>query len=285
MTTLTIPQLAFGTGNTREYYVGKNEESIDEEYVKNIASAIRAGFCHIDTAESYGTERTVASAIKLSGVPREKLYITTKVLQHIEDPEAALHDSLHRLNVDYLDCYLIHNPYLEKFGKTITRKQAWQTLEKMKDKGLVKSIGVSNYQIKHLEELLQFARIKPAVNQIEFHPNLQQEELIDFMKKHDIAFSVYGALAPLISKDPQALIDTVQSIADKHHKTTTQVLIRWALQKGATTVVTSSTKDERIKELLDSTSFELSPDEVDAISKEGNTGAVRKYWPQGLFDK
>jgi diketogulonate reductase-like aldo/keto reductase len=255
MTVPDLPQLAFGVGNLRQYYVGKNDEPIDPTYVENIASAIRAGFHHIDTAEVYSTEHTVAAAIKASGVPREKLFITIKILPHIEDPETALRDSLKRLKTDYVDLYLIHNPFLDKLGFKISRKEAWQTLEKLHGLGLAKNIGVSNHQVEQVEELLEYARVKPFVNQIEYNPNLQQQELITFMKNNKIAFSVYGALAPLISKSQQSLLDVIQGIADKHGKTSSQVLIKWTLQQGAVTVITSSSKDERIKELLDSTSF------------------------------
>jgi diketogulonate reductase-like aldo/keto reductase len=284
MTITTIPAVGFGTGNLRPYYEGKNDEPIDEAYVDNIVQAIQAGFTHIDTAEVYGTEKTVARAIQKSGVPREKLFIITKIFPDLEDPEKALRASLKRLGVDYVDQYLIHTPFFEKLGVKNTRKSAWQTLEKLHDQGLAKSIGVSNFQVQHLNEILSFARIRPAINQIEYNPNLPQTELINYLKKHDIGFSVYGALAPLISGEHTALVDIVKEIADRHRKTPSQVLIKWSLQKGAKSIITSSRNESRIKELLNSSDFTLDESEVERISAEGQGSHVRKYWPAALFE-
>jgi len=269
--------LSFGTGNLRPYHPGKNDEPIDEQLVTNIKNAIRLGFTNIDTAEVYGSERTVGKAIKESGVPRDTLYIVTKILMNITDPEQDIKKSLERLGVSYIDQYLIHNPEFTQLGIPTTLKEAWQKLETLVDKGYTKSIGVSNFDIHYLEEVLSFARIKPIINQIEYHPSLQNDKLIEYSKKHGIATAAYGALAPLKSND-SSVKAAVEEIAKHHGKSPAQVLLRWARHKGIDIVVTFSRDEQRLKEYAGALEFSLTSDEVKRISEDGAKTHVKQYW-------
>jgi diketogulonate reductase-like aldo/keto reductase len=158
---VTAYWLSFGTG--RASGNDRHEASIEEPLVDNIKLAINLGFTNIDTAERYGSERAVGKAIKESNLPREQLYIVTKIFAGVEDPEQDIKSSLARLGVEYVDQYLIHSPEFKKMmNLDISLKEVWQNLETLVDKGYTKSIGISNAEIHHLEEIISFARIKPV---------------------------------------------------------------------------------------------------------------------------
>ncbi|TGK06463.1 aldo/keto reductase [Leptospira fletcheri] len=214
--------------------------------------AFEAGIRHVDTARIYGNEEDVGEAVRESGIPRKELFITTK-LWNGDQKEARKHLelSLRNLGMDYVDLYLIHFPIAG------TRKQAWKELEKAYKDGLAKSIGVSNYTVPHLEEILSHAEIVPAINQVEFHPFLNQTELSRKCSEHGIVLEAYSPLAhgKRIS-DPKLL-----RLAEKYRKTPAQILIRWAIDKGFV-VIPKSVRKERIRENSEVFDFALSSEDL-----------------------
>jgi len=219
--------------------------------------AIEAGYRHIDTAAIYQNEASVGKAVAESGVPREQVFVTTKVWNSDQGYDGALRafqTSLNKLAMDYVDLYLIHWPVKGKF------KETWRAFEHIYGEGRAKAIGVSNFLVHHLEDLLGSAKVKPMVNQVEFHPRLQQPELLAFDQKNEIA---HEAWAPIM-KGRVNDIPEIQAIAKTHGKTPVQVTLRWELQKGVVTIP-KSVKQERIASNVDVFDFELSEKEMAAI--------------------
>lgn len=172
-------QLAYGTGSA--WYKTCDESKLDQVCIDSTKTAIGLGYYHLDGAEVYKTESELGAAISRSGVAREKLFVVTKVITNIADIPTALNTSLKKLGVDYVDLYLIHAPF---FGETKAEHQTkWKQMEELKNQGLTKSIGVSNYLPEHLEWILETCSIPPAINQIEFHPYLQHTDLLKFHKE------------------------------------------------------------------------------------------------------
>ncbi|MDN9009391.1 aldo/keto reductase [Brevibacillus laterosporus] len=231
------------------------------ELVAAVKSAIKHGYRSIDTAAIYGNETSVGQAIREgiqeANISREDLFVTSKVWNAdlgYEATLAAFETSLNKLGLEYLDLYLIHWPVKGKY------KDAWRALEKLYKDGRVKAIGVSNFQIHHLEDLMGKAEIKPMINQVEFHPYLTQKELITFCRTHDIQMEAWSPLMQGQLLDNPVL----QEIADKHGKTVAQVILRWDLQHGVVTIP-KSTKEHRIVENASVFDFELTQEEMDRI--------------------
>ncbi|OZT11744.1 aldo/keto reductase [Priestia aryabhattai] len=238
-----------------------------QQVIDSVKWAINAGYKSIDTAKIYENEEGVGQAIKEAGVPREDLFITTKVWnsdQGYDSTLEAFETSLNKLGLDYLDLYLIHWPVEGKY------KDTWRALEKLYKDGKVKAIGVSNFQIHHLEDLMKDAEVKPMVNQVELHPLLTQVELRDFCKKNDIQIEAWSPLAQGELLDNAVL----KEIADKHGKSTAQVILRWDLQSEIVTIP-KSVKEHRIVENASIFDFELSQDDmakIDALNKNHRVG-------------
>lgn len=230
-----------------------------ELVVESVAAAIRNGYRAIDTASFYQNEEGVGLAIKESGVAREELFITTKLWnsdQGYESALAAFELSMSKLGLEYLDLYLIHWPGKDKF------KETWKAFEKLYKEGRVRAIGVSNFQIHHLEELMKDAEVKPMVNQVEYHPHLTQKELQAFCQKEGIQLEAWSPL-----KQGQLLSEPViEEIASKHNKSVAQVIIRWDLQNGVVTIP-KSIKEHRIVENADVFDFELSAEDMEKIDR------------------
>ncbi|AUM67192.1 aldo/keto reductase [Brevibacillus laterosporus] len=231
------------------------------ELVAAVKSAIKHGYRSIDTAAIYGNETSVGQAIhegiQEANISREDLFVTSKVWNAdlgYEATLAAFETSLTKLGLEYLDLYLIHWPVKGKY------KEAWRALEKLYKDGRVKAIGVSNFQIHHLEDLMGEAEIKPMINQVEFHPYLTQKELITFCRAHDIQMEAWSPLMQGQLLDNPVL----QELADKHGKTVAQVILRWDLQHGVVTIP-KSTKEHRIVENASVFDFELTQEEMDRI--------------------
>ena len=210
-------------------------------------------------------------------MPRGQLFITTKVMQDIKDPIKSLKDSLARLQLDYVDLYLIHSPFfnLEKDG--IDLRQAWEAMEETHRLGLAKHIGVSNFGVEDLEKLMSFAKIKPVANQVEFNPYLQQPELAEYCEKHGIVREAYGPLIPVVHEKEGPIAPVLAELAKKYEKTPGQILLRWTIQMGVIAVTTSG-KVDRQKEQLQLDDFRLTPDEVQKIKEEGSKHPFRKFW-------
>ncbi|MFD2618543.1 aldo/keto reductase [Terrilactibacillus laevilacticus] len=227
-----------------------------------VKAAIKAGYLSIDTAAIYENEEGVGQGIKEAlaetGLSREDLFITSKVWnadQGYDSTIKAYQTSLDKLGLDYLDLYLIHWPVEGKY------KDTWKALEHLYKEGKIRAIGVSNFQIHHLDVLLKDAEVTPVINQVERHPRLTQKPLQDFCEKHDIRLEAW---APLMVGE---LLDneTIVKIAEKHDKTPAQVILRWHIQEGVV-IIPKSTKEHRIIENGNLFDFELTVDEVAEIS-------------------
>ncbi|MBI2589244.1 aldo/keto reductase [Candidatus Saccharibacteria bacterium] len=244
-----IPQVGLGL------WMNKDGEACRQ----SVKFALEAGYRHFDSAQAYDNEQFLGEAIKKGGVPREELFITTKILndnQWWNDIIPSFEKSLENLQTDYVDLLLLHFPVTE------TRRPAWRRMEEIYKSGRAKSIGVSNYMIHHLEELLKEGDIKPAVNQVELHVFLQQPELVKFCQKNDIVVEAYSPLAHGNGMDDPVLA----SIAKKHGKSTAQIMIRWCIEMG-TVPLPKSTHQGRIKENIDIFNFKLDKQDMADIAK------------------
>ncbi|MFJ7308127.1 aldo/keto reductase [Peribacillus frigoritolerans] len=253
-----MPQLGFGVFKVKN----------GNETVESVKKAIEVGYRAIDTAAIYENEEGVGQAIRECEVPREELFITSKVWnteQGYETTLKAFEDSLNRLGLEYLDLYLIHWPGKDKYLET------WRALEKLYKDGKVKSIGVSNFHVHHLENLLANSEVKPVVNQIELHPLLTQVEIRDYCAKHEIKVESWSPLGRgNLLEEP-----TINHIAKKHGKSSAQVLIRWHLQHDLV-VIPKSITPSRIKENAQVFDFSLSLNEmnqIDALNKNERFGS------------
>ena len=220
-----------------------------------VRAALEAGFRHIDTASAYGNEESVGAAMRMSGIPRESIFVTTKLWNSDHgNPERALDTSLRKLKMDYVDLYLIHFPVRQ-------RRQSWRALETLQRKGKTRSIGVSNFTIAHLSELLAGSETVPAVNQVELHPYLYQQELLDFCRAKGIVIEAYSPLTHGERlKDPK-LVAIARKYSSSKTKSPAQILIRWALQHGLVVIPKSSNR-RRIFENADVFDFEISNDDM-----------------------
>ncbi|MEK5404624.1 aldo/keto reductase [Paenibacillus sp. FSL W8-0439] len=231
------------------------------ELVNAVKAAVKHGYRSIDTAAIYANENSVGQAIQEAlsenNLSREELFVTSKVWNAdlgYEETRAAYEASLNKLGLDYLDLYLIHWPVQGKY------KEAWRALESLYKEGRIKAIGVSNFQIHHLEDLMQDAEIKPMVNQVEFHPQLTQTELLQFCQKNNIQMEAWSPLMQGQLLDHPVL----QDIANKYGKSVAQVILRWDVQQGVVTIP-KSTKAHRIVENADIFDFELTREDMDQI--------------------
>lgn len=238
------------------------------EVVESVKVAIKNGYRSIDTAAIYQNEEGVGQGIKESEIPRKELFITSKVWNADQGYESALQayeTSLNKLSLEYLDLYLIHWPGKNKF------KETWKALEKLYKDGRVRAIGVSNFKIHHLEELLKDAEIKPMVNQVEYHPHLTQKDLLAFCEKEGIQLEAWSPL-----KQGELLTDsTINEIAEKYGKTAAQVILRWDLQTKVVTIP-KSIKEQRIIENANIFDFELSSEDIkklDGLNKNERVGS------------
>lgn len=269
----SIPQVGLGTWRGKEGQVGQA-----------VRTALRAGYRHIDCAKAYGNQAEVGDAFqtifKEGKIKREDVWITSKLWNtdhKSEDVIKGCKETISELQCDYLDLYLMHWPAV-KGEKMIPIKETWQAMEKLVDEGLCKSIGISNFSVKKTEELLSYARIKPAVNQVELHPYFRNDKLHNFCKQHDVHITAYSPLGSVDSRsafaDPNAvpwLLEdpVVKEIADKHHKGPAQICIRWAIQNG-TSVIPKATSEAHIRSNLDVLDWSLSGEEFDRLSGLGH---------------
>jgi len=257
----TIPQLGFGT-----YQIDPDDA------VTSISLALEAGYRHIDTAQMYGNEAQVGEAVRQCGLKREEVFITSKLNNGVHEPEAArraFDETLQKLGVEYIDLFLIHWPLpLLYDGDYVS---TWKTLEEFKKDGRAKSIGVSNFQVSHLERLADACEIVPAVNQIELHPYFQNRDVAEYGREHGIATEAWSPIAQGTVLDAS----TIAAIAAEIGKTPAQVVLRWHIQQGYIVFPKSNTP-ERIKENFEIFDFTLSDEHVARIDAmdQGKSGRI-----------
>ncbi|MFF3286320.1 aldo/keto reductase [Streptomyces sp. NPDC003023] len=247
---VAMPQLGFGVWQVP-----------DDEAEQTVATALDAGYRSIDTAAIYGNEAGTGKAVAGSGIPREELFVTTKVWNSDQGHDNALRafdTSLGKLGLDYVDLYLIHWPMPAKDMYVDT----YRALEKILADGRAKSIGVSNFKPEHLERLIGETSVVPAVNQVELHPQLQQTGLREFHAKHGIATEAWS---PLGQGKDLLQAPAVVAVAHKHGRTPAQVVLRWHLQVG-NVVIPKSVTPSRIRENIDVFDFELDTDDMAALA-------------------
>lgn len=244
---ISVPQLGLGVWKSRP-----------KECLEAVKSALSLGYRHIDTAAIYGNEADVGTAIKESGVSRSDIFLVTKLWNADQGYDTALRAidvSLKKLGTDYVDMYLIHFPVSGK------RNESWKALEKIKAEGKAKSIGVSNFMVPHLEELLKETGTVPAMNQVEYHPFLQDTKLKEYCIQKGILLEAYSPLA-----HGQKLEDSrITKLASQYKKSNAQILIRWSLQAGHV-VIPKSKNPERIRENADVYDFVLSDSDMKEIA-------------------
>jgi len=268
--------LGYGTGTA--WFKRGDESQIDRSLVESVKTAIGLGYYHLDGAEVYKTEPELGLAIKESGVDRSKLYVVTKVMGGIGDIESALKTSLKKLQLDYVDLYLIHAPYFADEGKDAAKLQkAWAVMEKVKEAGLAKTIGVSNYLPSHLSTTLETAKIPPAINQIEFHPYLQHPDLLAFHKQHNIATSAYGPLTAVTKGKPGPCDEYLAALAKKYAVSEGEIYLRWCIDQDIVPITTSS-KEQRLSDYLRCATFKLTPEEIKRIKELGEEKHFRGFW-------
>ena len=255
----SIPQLGFGVFKVDPAETGRI-----------VTDALEVGYRHIDTARIYGTEEGVGRALAASGIPRDELYVTTKLWNDDQGTQSALDAfdaSLDRLGLEYVDLYLIHWPVPAQDRYV----ESWNALAQIRESGRARSIGVSNFMVPHLERLIAETGVVPSVDQIELHPAHQQPDVVEFAAANGIAIESWGPLGQ--GKYPLLELPAVTEAAAAHGKSPAQVVVRWHLQRGFI-VFPKSNRRERMAENFDVFDFALSDVEVDAISALEDAGRL-----------
>lgn len=258
----TIPCIGYGTYKTSE-----------EEVYDAVIAAIKAGYRHIDTAAFYKNEAGVGRAVRECGVPREEIFVTSKVWntdRGYENTKRAFAESMERLGLEYMDLYLIHWPANKKqFGDEAKKINAetWRALEELYAEGKIKAIGLSNFLPHHIEELMEGAKVKPMVDQIEFHPGWAQLEVSEYCLKNDIVVEAWSPLGRKDALDNEVL----REIGAKYRKSAAQICVRWVMQHGILPLP-KTVNPGRMAENADVFDFELTAEEMKTIDELENLG-------------
>jgi 2,5-diketo-D-gluconate reductase A len=257
-----IPQLGFGVYQIKP-----------DETAAAVRSALEVGYRHIDTAQMYGNEKAVGQGIRDSGTDRDEVFVTSKLnngYHRPDDARRAFDDTLSALGFDYVDLFLIHWPLPTLYDGDFV--STWKALEEFAGDGRARSVGVSNFQVAHLQKLAEESKTVPAVNQIEVHPYFANDEVRAYGREHGIATEAWSPIAQGKVLDDEV----ITRIAEAHHKTPAQVVLRWHIQRGDV-VFPKSVHPERIKANFDLFDFDLTNGEVDEIKgldrgESGRTG-------------
>ncbi len=239
-----MPQLGYGV-----YQVSK------EECEKCVLDALKVGYRHLDTAQSYFNEEEVGNAIVKSGIPREEIFLTTKVwIEHYgyEETKKSVFESLQKLKSNYIDLVLLHQPFGDYYG-------AWRALEDLYAQGIIRAIGISNFYPDRMVDICSFARIAPMVNQVETHPHNQQIEAQKWMEKYDVQIEAWAPFGE--GRGGLFADETIAKIAAKYNKTVAQVILRWELQRGIV-IIPKSVHIERMEQNFNVFDFELSKEDM-----------------------
>jgi diketogulonate reductase-like aldo/keto reductase len=254
-----IPQIGLGLWQVKD----------EAEFNQSFEAGVAAGYRHFDSAQAYKNEQYLGAALKKSGLNRDDVWVTTKIaVEHFGYKHAlkSFDESLEKLQLEYVDLILLHFPV------SVLRKKSWTALEEIKAAGKAKSIGVSNYTIKHLEEMKSYAKVMPSINQVELHVFLQQPDLIKYCHDNSIAIEAYSPLAHAKAGADEPIL---QEIADKHGKTFAQVMLRWLIEKDLI-ILPKSVTPARVQENIDIFDFEL--DESDMQKLAGLDRDLRTCW-------
>jgi diketogulonate reductase-like aldo/keto reductase len=260
-----VPAIGFGTWEIRP----------DDQAKASVAKALEVGYRVIDTAKIYGNEAGVGQAIRDSGIPREEIFITTKLWSDDHGYDSTLRacqQSLDRLGLEYLDLYLIHWP------ATPRRHDSWRAFEKLDGDGLIRAAGVSNYSVEHLEEVLERSELVPAINQVEFHPFIfeAQQELLDLCLSQDVLIEAYSPLRRVSAE----LTDSIEAVARRYNKTPQQLVLRWCVEH-CTLPLPRSKNPEHMASNFDIFDFEI--DENDMRTLDSLSDGERVTWdPAGM---
>lgn len=211
-------------------------------------------------------------------MPREKLYVVTKLNGTAKRPDvlAAFNTSLAKLDLDYVDLYLVHAPFLADSDEEL--QEVWRQMEAIKESGKARTIGVSNFLQEHLEAILKTAKVPPAINQIEYHPYLQHGDLVPFHRKHNIAVSAYAPLTAVTRAKPGPLDATYADLAKKYGVTEADIALRWCIDQGVVAITTTANEQRLQGYLQKLPSFKLTPKEVETISEVGKQKHYRAFW-------
>lgn len=266
---MKIPSLDLSDGNNiPQIGLGLWQVKDEVEFKTSFNAGIAAGYRHFDSAQAYDNEQFLGEAWHKSGLEREDLFITTKIaVQHFgyKKTKSSFEESLLKLQTEYVDLLLLHFPV------TILRKNTWKAVEEIHAAGQAKSIGVSNYTIRHLEEMKDYAKVLPVVNQVELHVFLQQPELIKYCQDHDIVVEAYSPLVRGRGMDDE----TIVAVAKKHSKSPAQIMLRWCLEQNLV-ILPKSVTPSRIQENIDVFDFKLDKEDLQALAKLDN--GMRTNW-------
>ncbi len=234
---------------------------LNHQLSNSIADAIKMGYRLIDTSAAYSNEEAIGRAIRISGVDRKQIFVTTRVTngqQYARQVREAFFKSLETLRLDYIDLYMFHWPVTDLFLDT------WKEMEKLYEEGYVRNLGFANCHQHHIEDILKICKVRPVVNQFEVHPLFTQKPLIDYCKSQGIQVEAYSPIAQ--NNDRLRRNRVLHALADKYHKTTMQIILRWHIENGVIPIP-RSTNIQRLKQNIDVFDFSLTPDEVKSIDK------------------
>ncbi|KAK4580404.1 hypothetical protein LTR86_000607 [Recurvomyces mirabilis] len=276
----SIPMLGYGTGTA--WYKSGDEGKIDQACIDSVKTSLGLGYYHQDGAEVYKTETELGAGLKQASVAREKLFVTTKVISNISDIPNALRTSLKKLGLSYVDLYLIHSPFFSE--DKAEHQQKWKQMEQLKDEGLTKSIGLSNYLPAQMDWILEGAKYPPVINQIEFHPYLQHEGILEYHKKHNIATEAYASLTPVTKASGGPIDDILAALSKKYAVGPSEILLRWCIDQDVVPITTSG-KEQRLSDYLRAMTFKLTPKEIQQINEAGKQKHFRGFWTHKYDEK